>query len=252
MIKISREACPQSLDKPAIEITKSDYSKQDVKVALLNMQLGKCCYCERDIRKLADSEKEVEHFRPRHLFKDENGDICWGEANRWENLLYSCGECNGRKRGKNPINDETGEIEIINPSAEDVDPEDYIGFVIDYPLFNYKSKHLFGERTIENLGLKTRTDLICSFRTMSSEIDDSFSDLINEIQRNDTIRIEVIKSDLRKTMSAHIPHAGFVRAYIRHRLGRLNNVDLPRMESQLGRNYERIVLAFPTKNEVVV
>ncbi|MFA4829526.1 MAG: HNH endonuclease [Thermodesulfovibrionales bacterium] len=250
MIKIKRESCPASLNKPENEIVEGDCTKQDVKDRLLKMQMRKCCYCERDIGILPEPEREVEHYVPKHLFRDDSDNILWGKANQWDNLLYACGTCNGRKSKKNPINAITGEIEIINPSTE-IDPEEYIGFVINYPIFDYEGKKPEGLRTIEKLRLANRKDLIHSFRTKSSELNACFDELINAMESDDNIKMGALKSDLRKAMSAHIPHVAFIREYVRQRLKKLNNNDLPLLESRHNRAFPRISIDMPAGNEVV-
>lgn len=250
MIKIKRESCPASLNKPENEIVEGDCTKPDVKDRLLKMQMRKCCYCERDIGNLPESEREVEHYVPKHLFRDGSNDILWGKANRWDNLLYACGTCNRRKSKKNPINTTTGEIEIINPSAE-IDPEEYIGFVINYPIFGYEGKKPEGLRTIEKLKLAERKDLIRSFRTKSSELNACFDELINAMESDDSIKMEALISDLRKAMSAHIPHVAFIREYVRRRLEKLNNNDLPILESRHNKAFSRVSVDMPAGYEVV-
>ena len=100
MIKINRVNCPVSLNKDDSKFTEKDYKNEDVVKALLNMQYYKCCYCERDLKELSDSEIEGEHYSPRSSFKDQNGNIQWHLANKWENLLCVCRSCNLRKSEK--------------------------------------------------------------------------------------------------------------------------------------------------------
>ncbi len=76
---------------------KNYYSKDPVKVRLLEIHHGKCCYCER---KYPREYLHVEHFRPKggvrqdfRQIKDELPGYYW-LAYRWENLLLACHACN--------------------------------------------------------------------------------------------------------------------------------------------------------------
>lgn len=131
MIKISRCACPKSLqgDKP------SAYNTQSVVTTLHKMQLEKCCYCESFIPEKGHT-KAVEHFHPKSVF---------GALEReWSNLMLACALCNGIKSDRFPfILSSSDEIDaviytrkttpdervLIDPTDEDdVDPLDHITF----------------------------------------------------------------------------------------------------------------------------
>lgn len=61
---------------------------RDVKEKLAEMCPGilRCCYCENS------EPDEIEHIKPKNLYPED--------VFLWENLLYSCGGCNGRKKDK--------------------------------------------------------------------------------------------------------------------------------------------------------
>ena len=139
MIKILRESLPSCLNKPDHEFLENDCTKPEVKHTLLAMQHGKCCYCEKDFSDMGSIEIEVEHFIPKHACKDNNGNIQWHIANKWENLLYACKTCNGNKGKKHPKSG-TGQLQIIDPTNEVIDPEDHIDFIIDDPIVIYSEK----------------------------------------------------------------------------------------------------------------
>ncbi len=67
---------------------------------LWRMQFFKCCYCEQKIR---TSFNDVEHFRPKgEALRQPGSDETYGYwwlAWTWENLLFSCPQCN--RSGKN-------------------------------------------------------------------------------------------------------------------------------------------------------
>ncbi|MFK5975248.1 MAG: TIGR02646 family protein [Sulfurovum sp.] len=48
----------------------------------------KCAYCEKDIK---DEDKHIEHYRPKSRY--------YWLAYSWDNLLFSCGQCN-RPKGR--------------------------------------------------------------------------------------------------------------------------------------------------------
>lgn len=55
-----------------------------VKPDLAAMQYNKCCYCEK--REEQPKYRDVEHYRPKSVY--------WWLAWTWENLLFSCIDCN--------------------------------------------------------------------------------------------------------------------------------------------------------------
>lgn len=149
------------------------YNHPEVKTQLKNDQNGKCAYCER---KLNGDYGAVEHYRPKGAWQQcENTPMSrpgyYWLAYRWENLLYSCSECNtSYKRNlfplENPVargivnRDIRNEIPlIINPSCEN--PGCYISFrrEIAIPRLINGEPSLKGRTTIDILGLNKRADL---------------------------------------------------------------------------------------------
>jgi len=65
-----------------------DRAYKTVKRDLADMQLRKCCYCER---RTVPDHNDVEHYRPFSRY--------WWLAWTWANLLFACAPCN-RKGGK--------------------------------------------------------------------------------------------------------------------------------------------------------
>lgn len=252
MILIKRDECPPSLSKPDDDFVEADYKKGDVKNSLLRMQHGKCCYCERPIRKLPNREREVEHYFPRSAYKDETGQIQWHLANKWMNLLYACAACNGAKSGKYPINRETGDIEIINPSSHDLDPEDHIDFVLDdvVPGYKEKSNSTIGKSTIKELQLDDRNDLEQEFRKLSWVIEGLFMDLVESIANEDADETKSLKNNLEVEMSAHKPYAAYIRCFIKERLKILNDRDLLKLGQRHNKTFNRVDIHFPKGYEV--
>lgn len=71
------------------------YGHIDVRTALWNAQHHKCCYCEKRIEL---TREDVEHFRPKAEAQRAPGSPLthgyWWLAFTWNNLLYSCPQCN--------------------------------------------------------------------------------------------------------------------------------------------------------------
>ncbi len=253
MISINRADCPPSLQKPPESIVKNDYSNEDVIHTLMVMQYGKCCYCERYIKELPKTEREVDHYVPRSSFKREDGTFPWHLINAWQNLLYSCRTCNSRKHNKHPFNTEIKKREIIDPSDDSIDPEDHIGFIFDYPIFEYQAKDgsQLGDSTIEKLKFKERKDLIRRFRKIWLEIENHFCDMYTSLESGDNHGIDQKRNELSRVMSAHQDFSCFKRKFIQTRLAELNEKQIPKLEERQRKHFPRIDLNIPSRYEVV-
>lgn len=164
MISIRRANCPLHLKTSR---SATAWNHPTVVKALHEMQNGKCCYCEKQIP-LKGRLKEVEHYKPKSKYKND--------INNWENLLLACSQCNGKKSNHFPllltegvdqgiiickkISRDGNIIELlIDPSDNNIDPEDHIGFLVDdkEPLFIGRpiplNNSYRGEKTIEITGI---------------------------------------------------------------------------------------------------
>jgi uncharacterized protein (TIGR02646 family) len=141
------------------------YGHQTVKQALINMQHGKCCFCESKIQHIAFGD--VEHYRPKAGYRQNDNDAMqkpgyFWLAYSWDNLLLSCERCNRQykknlfpllhpeKRAQCHKDDVCMETPLlINPTT--TDPKKHIGFrdEIPYPI----DGSIHGKTTIEALGL---------------------------------------------------------------------------------------------------
>jgi uncharacterized protein (TIGR02646 family) len=76
------------------------YKADSVKTALNTLFSFKCAYCESVYG--ATQPLDVEHFRPKSGFNDDDGDLVkpgyYWLAARWRNLLPSCTDCNRQRR----------------------------------------------------------------------------------------------------------------------------------------------------------
>ena len=130
MIKIDRTPAPPILVPPPNPRQKA-YASPEVRQLLIDMQHGKCCYCEKivDLKSIfpddnnllsaSNVEKHIEHFRPKG--KDKYRHL----TNEWSNLLLACNTCNANK-GQKFEEDQDGNPLCIDPSDPNVDPKDHI------------------------------------------------------------------------------------------------------------------------------
>lgn len=80
-----------------------------------------CCYCTLDEDETLRAERDfvVEHFRARAKFIDEGRAF---DANRYDNLYYACGECNGNK-GDRPAEPHAPTEFYVDPCHEPIYPK---------------------------------------------------------------------------------------------------------------------------------
>lgn len=152
------------------------YGHANIKASLINSQNGKCAFCEQNI--LSVSHGDIEHFRPKGGYKQNNKDILntpgyYWLAYTWDNLLFACEICNQsfkknlfpiRNQAKRAINHHISlKFEkpiLINPYSEN--PKFIIGYNKEYAFG--KDKKGRGNKTIEILGLnrdsKGESDLV--------------------------------------------------------------------------------------------
>ena len=254
MIKIKRGNCPPSLDKQEKEFRKGDYKKPDVKEALLSMQHRKCCYCEINLDGSGLLMKEIEHYIPRTAedFKDENGNPQWHLADSWTNLLFSCRNCNNKKRNKHPFDNTGGQRLLIDPTDSNCDPEDYIGFILDDGVWGHdiRGKILLGRTTSEILGFKERVDLYKKFSKIARAIQIKIDELTFALLNGNTSQVKEITNDLPKIMSAHRECAAFRRAFMAKKMQELNREIIPELERRHNKEIDRVEIDFPQGAEV--
>lgn len=141
------------------------YGDKTVKALLLDIQHGKCCFCEQ--KRPCGREGDVEHFRPKTGFQIDNSNALVKPGYYWlaydfYNLFYACKVCNQEyKKNFFPLVDETKrayshhddfrleECLIIHPEFDN--PEDHIEFVAE--IAKPKNNSLKGKVTIELVGL---------------------------------------------------------------------------------------------------
>lgn len=158
--------------KKKLSFDRNVYADKSVKTQLKNEQNKKCAYCERYFN---GDFGAVEHFRPKGgyslLYKGKEKLIQPGYywlAYDWDNLLYSCSECNtSYKKNWFPLVDETKrniasqdiseeEALLINPASEE--PGDFVEF--HQHIIVAKAGNAKGKATIDVLKLNARMDLV--------------------------------------------------------------------------------------------
>ena len=230
VIRINR-----TMPGPSVLSTSRDrtrYRSDDVVQALLLMQHQKCCYCEMFISD-SGSGKQVEHFRPKSVFKELEYD--------WNNLLLACADCNGAKSDMFPIS-WNGEPLLVDPADPALDPEDHIEFVvkeqttaqpsnsvaIELPLGLAVARNSspLGQETIRVLQLwrphhiKRRRGILDTLRL-------SYTSLLTERKRislgnGDAKQMNKAKGMLQEAIGSDKAYAGLARAFARgHGLERL-------------------------------
>lgn len=243
MISILRTETPDYLDPSRRNLQKNDYSNNLVLQALLEMQHSKCCYCERRLTDLGSTERWVEHIKPQTEFVNADGEVDWNLANGWNNLLYSCATCN-RKKGKTPlIVPNTNEHFLVEPSADNIDPEEHISFFVDGPLISHISINgsQIGQRTVNKL-FKGRTELYKAFKKLKAVIDGSFADMAGAIASNDNGEYQSIITNLELLTCSKKNHTGFARSYLSRRVDEFNYSELPRLNNHFGTNFGEVHL----------
>ncbi len=91
---------------------------REVAWTLFTRQHQKCAFCERAP---GWENQPVEHFRPKNGAEREGGGPddkhhYWWLAWTWENLLFACGRCNGKKTKGNRFPLRTGSKPLPQPS----------------------------------------------------------------------------------------------------------------------------------------
>jgi hypothetical protein len=195
---------------------------QIARPALYGMQRGKCCYCER-----VPEEKwqDTEHFRPKVFY--------WWLAWTWENLLFSCKNCNTPKLTRFPLRTQvclqpyltsptygdqpsgTEQPLLINPADPGENPLQHIQFRPDgyggwRPWPRKGSRR--GAEMIRSCELD-RTDLRERYDQRASE----FEDAIARIKEAAPTHLPTIWASVqRRWLGAHTPFAALHHDMLDH------------------------------------
>ncbi|WP_422860654.1 AAA family ATPase [Flagellimonas sp. S174] len=222
MIKIQIQKEPDFLSSQTVELAKEKmlefftsknrsqkryswpFNKEidhELKTYLHNIFYGKCGYCE--IRIISPKLGTVDRYRPNNGVRDKkeyHQDLYWWLAFEWNNLVYSCKDCNQYKGNYFPVKTERVHNREDNLSIENTlllnpyldEPNEHFGYNIHgaqskrepYLLYPLTEK---GNQTIELLRLN-RTNLIEGRKKAEREILNSIEQLTNDSELNNQIR----------------------------------------------------------------
>lgn len=204
MIKLKKGAPPAYLTRQKVlELTdqfkvndKAVWREESIKASLLGESHNKCVYCESSIDR-AGAGLEVEHFYPKHKFKDLVVD--------WSNLLASCRRCNTKKSKNTNIDAK----EIINPFEDD--PKDHLSYPIHNFRFEWKTE--LGKKTINQLDLNSQKQLVFPRFEVSDQINEKLKN--EDIYKDDITQLRNLISDILELCQ---PNTEFsvISAYVLH------------------------------------
>lgn len=218
MIKIEKQKAPDFLSSPTVDIaieqmeeffaSKSRSQKRynwpfnreidrEIKKNLHEIFHGKCGYCETKIESYVTGT--VDRYRPNNGVRDKNEyhqDLYWWLTFEWDNLIYSCKECNQYKGNYFPIkgiraSNQNDHYEnelplLLNPYLDE--PENHLNYIYnDFNHINALTNE--GNQTIELLRLN-RTDLIDGRKNASIEVKNAVESLIRGKQSNNPTLIK--------------------------------------------------------------
>ncbi|CAL2088869.1 TIGR02646 family protein [Tenacibaculum sp. 190524A05c] len=209
MIKVDKQEKPKFLNSEIVELAiekmeeffasknrnQKRYSwpfnkeiDQVLKTHLHKVFHGKCGYCETKIE--SPLFGTVDRYRPNNGVRDRKDyyqDLYWWLNFKWDNLIYSCKECNQYKGSYFPIKgsrvlnekeDFKGEHRLLlNPYLDE--PNDHLGYVIYGEPYHVYAISDEGNQTLELLRLN-RTNLIEGRKNAKNEIIESIELLISD------------------------------------------------------------------------
>ena len=140
--------------------------KHGLKVALIEEQLGLCCYCES---KLKEQDSHIEHLRPQTLFPDlaldYNNMLCSCQANLKRGAPRHCGNAKG---------DWFDEEKLISPL--DRNCASHFRFTGDGHIKPNKEEDIAAKKTIEYLALDIPKLVDSRQRVLTAFLDENISD----------------------------------------------------------------------------
>lgn len=168
----------------------------ELKIHLHEVFHGKCGYCEIKI----DSPKlgTVDRYRPNNGVREEKKyyqDLYWWLAFEWNNLIYSCKDCNQFKGNYFPVknqrvlsekdNIDLEERLLLNPYFDE--PNQHLDYIIYGEPYHIYAVSDEGNQTIELLRLN-RTNLIEGRRNAKDEIIESIELLFQDSKSNKGVK----------------------------------------------------------------
>lgn len=171
------------------------YNKPPIKDAVIRDFHDKCAYCESYVT--ATYVGDIEHFKPKKKY-------CW-LTHQWDNLLFSCWDCNHAKLDKFP------NPEIINPTTEN--PETFFEYDFPHDFSVVKLKPL-NKRAVNSINtMDLNRDKLSIFRAKRVAI---LVDILNKV-KND-VPSEIIKQIIYDLTDADDEYAGMFRYLYKNNL----------------------------------
>ncbi len=171
-----------------------------LKTALVNISGRKCAYCECRVNE-EGSFFEVEHYRPKELYKDE--------VLKWENLLPSCKRCNGRKDEY-----DTQNLPFINPC--EINPRTHFQLKPGYYIVGASPEGVIVE---DKLKLNDLLRMRKPKARIMRELENSMTDIYDELQNSQSLsepRKDFIANKLSDLMAKGLPENNYsaIRSHV--------------------------------------
>lgn len=205
MLLVAKYKEYKSIPEKEKESAVKHYRHSDIKEALRISSFNKCAFCEGIPGKTGFAE--IEHFYPKGDYTDKTFE--------WDNLLYSCKQCNNNKLGHDTVREP-----IINPYK--TDPQGLFTYkdIMIYPVDGPHKEA--AKKTIEVCGLadgrlfSARADILVSMRNFENDIQESLNDYNEaDTDRKRENRIRKINNALGKIDELIQPQAQ-LSAYCKH------------------------------------
>lgn len=124
LLKLFIAARDQTLDEKKTKDKVFNTTRwKKAKVQLAIESHGKCNFCETDV--LSNYYGDVEHFRPKNPY--------WWLAHFYDNYLFSCRFCNGKKSNRFETFGPELSAPVIDPDIEDSDLADLANTISPHP-----------------------------------------------------------------------------------------------------------------------
>ena len=197
------------------------YKTPSVQSELERIYYCKCAYCEKDIK---DEDKHIDHYRPKKRY--------YWLAYSWDNLLFSCGQCN-RSKGDRFLtqqcslfyNDEDFETihslgisydEIEKPMIINPEKDDILGDIVFDSEAKISSQNRRVQHTIDEACKLNRNALVEN----RIKVFNQFKRRVDKYINNKDI------SGLKNEIESFIEESDFKSEYYSFRYFILNNIDI--------------------------
>ena len=176
---------------------RSIYSAPEVREALRTLFQNKCAYCETPIPETGPAD--VDQFRPKARVLGIDGTVdqdgYWWLAYEWENLYYTCGNCNRLKGSRFPVSgaratrgtDLNAEQRLLLDPCRDR-PDEHLVFSQDGTAASSTAE---GRATIDVLGLN-RVDLVKNRRDILVTLRADYKGLVGKSAKSGLVSARIL------------------------------------------------------------